>query len=127
MEFNDFKIGDKVKTNLGDIATIKEMRVSTKSLLLEDINDEMKTQWICYPENIVMTIDRKPTDNVNHPDHYTQGEIETIDVIEYLTRGLEGIDAVCMGNVIKYVMRCNYKNGWEDIEKAKWYLDKFME
>ena len=31
MEFSDFKIGDKVKTNLGDIGTIKEMRVSTKS------------------------------------------------------------------------------------------------
>jgi len=127
MEFNDFKIGDRVKTNLGDIGTIKEMRVSTKSLLLEDINDEMKTQWICYPENIVMTIDRKPTNSVNHPDHYTQGEIETIDVIQYLTSDLKGIKAVCIGNVIKYVMRCNYKNGWEDIEKAKWYLDKFLE
>ena len=127
MEFNDFKIGDKVKTNLGDIGTIKEMRVNSKSLLLEDIGDEMKTQWTCYPENIVMVIDRKATDNVNHPDHYTQGEIETIDVIQYLTSDLKGIKAVCIGNVIKYVMRCNYKNGWEDIEKAKWYLDKFLE
>jgi hypothetical protein len=66
-------------------------------------------------------------DNVNHPDHYTQGEIETIDVIEYLTSDLKGIKAVCIGNFIKYVMRCNYKNGWEDVEKAKWYLNKFME
>ena len=65
-------------------------------------------------------------DNVNHPDHYTQGEIETIDVIQHLTSDLKGIKAVCIGNVVKYVMRCNYKNGWEDVEKAKWYLDKFM-
>ena len=65
-------------------------------------------------------------DKVNHPDHYTQGEIETIEVIQYLTSDLKGIKAVCIGNVVKYVMRCNYKNGWEDVEKAKWYLDKFM-
>lgn len=69
----------------------------------------------------------KGHDKVNHPQHYTRGEIETIDVIEYLTRDLRGIKAVCMGNLIKYVMRCNFKNGWEDVEKAKWYLDKFME
>jgi len=127
MEFNDFKIGDKVRTDTGRVARIYDMESCSMSIILEQKNEISKTRWQVYPENIVKIINEKTPDNVNHPDHYTQGDIETIEVIEYLTRGLEGIDAVCIGNVIKYVMRCNYKNGWEDIEKAKWYLDKFLE
>ena len=42
-------------------------------------------------------------DNVNHPSHYTQGAIECIDAIKEATKGLFGIEAVCTGNIIKYV------------------------
>lgn len=66
-------------------------------------------------------------DNVNHPKHYTQGEIETIDKIKYLTEDFNGIEAVCIGNFIKYIDRCNLKGGMEDLEKAKWYLDRFLD
>jgi hypothetical protein len=31
------------------------------------------------------------------------------------------------GNVIKYVSRERYKNGVEDLKKAKWYLDRLIE
>ena len=68
----------------------------------------------------------KTVDNVNHPQHYQANGIETIDVIEAWTDGLDGILAVCTANVIKYISRWNKKNGIEDLEKAKWYLDRLI-
>ncbi len=68
----------------------------------------------------------KPSDNINHPNHYTTGKVECIDAIEAATEGLTGIQAVCTGNVIKYVWRWRRKNGVEDLRKARWYLDKLI-
>jgi hypothetical protein len=65
-------------------------------------------------------------DNINHPSHYTQGKIECIDAIEESTKGLLGISAVCVANVIKYIWRYKFKNGIEDLKKARWYLDKLI-
>jgi len=65
-------------------------------------------------------------DNVNRPSHYTQGKIECIDAIEESTKGLIGISAVCVANVIKYIWRYKFKNGIEDLKKARWYLDKLI-
>lgn len=62
-------------------------------------------------------------DNVNHPNHYkTKNGLETIQVIEAFTDGLEGIEATDTGNVIKYICRWKKKNGLEDLKKAQWYL-----
>jgi len=63
-------------------------------------------------------------DNVNHPAHYISDKgIETISVIEAFTDGLNGIEAVCTGNALKYLCRWPKKNGLEDLEKAAWYLN----
>ena len=61
----------------------------------------------------------QPHDPVNHPSHYTQGGIETIDFIEAKGLGYN------LGNVIKYITRADYKgNRIEDLQKAKWYLER---
>ena len=49
------------------------------------------------------------SDLVNEPEHY-QGSVECIDAIEAATAGLEGIEAVCTANVLKYVWRWKKKN-----------------
>ena len=74
------------------------------------------------------TIEEPKTDMVNHPSHYTQGEIECIEAIKYINNKLhtEGYEGYCLGNFIKYIWRCNYKNGWEDIDKAIFYLDELL-
>lgn len=59
-------------------------------------------------------------DPVNSPAHYTQGEMEVITAIEGL-----GLD-YHQGNVLKYVARYRYKNGLEDLRKAKWYIDRMI-
>ena len=67
-------------------------------------------------------------DVVNHPKHYTQGEIECIDAIKYINNKLhmKGFEGYCLGNFIKYIWRRKIKNGWEDIDKAIFYLDKLL-
>ena len=67
-------------------------------------------------------------DNVNHPAHYQSKKgIETIDIIEACVEDLTGIEAVCTGNVIKYISRWKKKNGLEDLKKAQWYLNKLID
>lgn len=65
-------------------------------------------------------------DNVNHPDHYTQGGVEAIDAITAATVNKTGIEAVCVANVIKYLWRYELKNGEEDVKKAQWYLNRLV-
>lgn len=66
-------------------------------------------------------------ETVNHPNHYqTESGLETIDVIEAFCDGLEGIEAFCTGNAIKYLCRWNKKNGIEDLGKAEWYLQRLI-
>lgn len=66
----------------------------------------------------------KGSDNVNHPGHYEQAcSIECIDAME-LAFGPEAVLYFSLCNAFKYTWRWKYKNGAEDLEKAKWYLKK---
>ena len=78
--------------------------------------------------NTQKKIEEPKEDMVNHPPHYTQGKIECIEVIKYINDMLhtEGYEGYCLGNFIKYIWRCNFKNGWEDIDKAIFYLDELL-
>jgi len=59
------------------------------------------------------------TDLVNHPPHYKGKKFESIDIIEDFELGF------CLGNSIKYILRCNKKgNKIQDLKKAIWYLER---
>jgi hypothetical protein len=60
------------------------------------------------------------TDVVNHPPHYKDGGIETIDFIEAKKFNYN------LGNVIKYLTRAGKKSECpiEDLKKAQWYLGR---
>jgi len=61
-------------------------------------------------------------DPVNHPQHYTLGGIEVIEAIEAWALGFH------LGNVVKYVARAAHKGSYlEDLQKARWYLDREIE
>ena len=53
--------------------------------------------------------------------HYSNLAIEPIDFI------IENNLGFCEGNVIKYISRWKAKNGVEDLEKARWYIDFLIE
>lgn len=65
------------------------------------------------------------SDNVSRPSHYVEGwsnGAEVIDLTEHLS--------FCAGNVVKYVCRAGRKDPdkyVEDLEKARWYLDREIE
>lgn len=64
-------------------------------------------------------------DVVTHPEHY-QGKVECIDCLEAATEGLNGIEAVCTANAIKYLYRWKRKNGVTDLKKCRWYVDHLI-
>ena len=58
-------------------------------------------------------------DQVNHPEHYRVGGIETIDFIEKKNLGYN------LGNAVKYISRADHKgNRLQDLQKAQWYLSR---
>jgi hypothetical protein len=66
-------------------------------------------------------------ERVNHPPHYNAGGIECIDALEAATSGLQGIEAFCTANAIKYLWRWKLKNGEEDLRKAVWYIERIIQ
>ena len=65
---------------------------------------------------------------VSHPDHYqTKNGMETIKVIEAFTEGLNGIEAACTANILKYACRWKKKNGIQDLEKIIWYTQHLID
>ena len=64
---------------------------------------------------------------VSHPDHYNSGKFEVIDIIDEFTKDLSGTEAVCTGNAIKYILRWKKKGGYQDVEKAMWYLQHMLD
>ena len=65
-------------------------------------------------------------DMVNSPPHYNQTGIECIHAISAATG--DGFKYYLQGNILKYLWRFDYKDKpIEDLEKAKWYLDKLIE
>lgn len=63
-------------------------------------------------------------DPVNHPEHYTSGDIECIDAIKAALG--DNYKYYVQGNVLKYIWRFNHKNGLEDLKKARFYLDDLI-
>lgn len=75
------------------------------------------------PEGRQICIGCENNDNVNHPAHYTDGNIEVIDFIEDKQLGFH------LGNAVKYISRAGKKNKSkiiEDLEKAIWYIKRYI-
>lgn len=66
------------------------------------------------------------TDIVNYPSHYETGKFECIEVMTE-TLGADAVKDFCICNAFKYLYRFKRKNGIEDVKKAKWYINKYLE
>lgn len=65
-------------------------------------------------------------DNVNHPNHYANSNIECIAAME-AAYGTEAVMHFCQCNAFKYQWRFDKKNGTEDLLKCQWYQNKYIE
>lgn len=90
--------------------------------------------WIPIPKigeyRDVADISMEPAvkpDAVNHPAHYkSAGGLECIDAM-IAAMGIEKVRNGCECNTFKYIWRHDKKGGLEDMEKARWYIDKYIE
>jgi len=139
---NKTKLAKKAKS-LDKPITLKEIKAATKRIQ-DELSSEPNWKTIAFSSSDIpfyedsvtdMTPNRmaelqiemfepnervefKP-DAVNHPAHYKVGGIETIDFIEAKKLGYN------IGNVVKYLTRADHKgNRKQDLEKAKWYLER---
>lgn len=73
---------------------------------------------------VPVSISKFKVDMVNHPPHYNYATIEPIDVIEDWNLPYH------LGNALKYISRAGHKENnseIQDINKAIWYLKRYIE
>ena len=105
--------------------------VDCKDCVVKEICDSITGRFTENKDAIkkayeILTQPDTKEDAVNHPKHYETGKFECIDVMVE-TQGKEAVKAFCLCNAFKYLYRHKSKNGLEDIKKARWYLDKYLE
>lgn len=143
MEIKDLKIGDKVSVEVGsqqfkdtddekwvyetifgtaEVTKVNETYEYANVIFENGTYGEINADVEWYPIPSSTKID-----NVNNPSHYTYGDIEVIDYIEQVTKDYPPQLAFAIGNAIKYISRAVHKNGKEDLEKARWYLQRAYE
>jgi len=106
------KLTDEQATRLADNMKRPKMRMLSVSTSNESFAER------------VYAVTKGMVDAVNHPPHYKDGGIETIDYIEAKGLGYH------LGNAVKYISRAGKKGtnqGLEDLKKAQWYLNRAIE
>ncbi|MRF37155.1 DUF3310 domain-containing protein [Staphylococcus sp. KY49P] len=126
----DLKVGYKIKI-LGEEMTGEVTEITnngkTAEIQVDDgvyrvINDNYDftiIEWNAVP--------KYAEDTVNHPSHYNYGEIEVIDYCDQVCKTYPPELAPYVFNAIKYLSRANYKNGQEDIAKAKYFVQRLFD
>ena len=101
-------------------ATGSSVVAATDEKLLQSANNFLE---MCRETGALIGEGTVAEDNINSPKHYRLPglNIESIDII----RAILGkyFKWFCLGNIIKYILRAEKKNGLEDYKKARKYLD----
>lgn len=115
---------------------LEELKELVASLGWFSFNGEFNQSFVDSLRNVQSKISdleesiSKPTrlcDSVNHPVHYNASraycdcgqQIEAITVIRHMN--------FVLGNAMKYIWRADHRNGIEDIKKAIWYLQDYVD
>jgi hypothetical protein len=135
-QMSKFKVGDLVKV-VGPIGSARGS-IGEEGKIISVLNEgylahckDRLTDYkgICYTVNGWLysedALELIGGDNVESPSHYGQGKIECIEYIrDFLTK--EEYIGYLRGNIAKYMHRWRYKNGEEDLKKARWYLEELI-
>lgn len=126
--------GVKCNKNWGDTLGLLEnakefLKFRPSRLTVVKINEEelekFKNQDVVWEP--VSDYKKAKHDAVNSPVHYQLNvngqKLEVKDLIKAVVKGMDGTKGYYVGNVIKYILRAEKKNGIEDYKKARKYLD----
>lgn len=140
MSIKDLSVGEYIKLSdsnnkqrYGKVLNVYQGVFYLKYVALVEINGfgtieiDDSYDFISVPKPTSKEVEKTLDDKVNHPSHYTYGDIEIIDFIEQVTKDYKPELAFAIGNAIKYISRANRKNGKEDLDKARWYLNRAFE
>ena len=100
-DFNDFELWSK------------QIEDKTESMRLNNQTNDLQQ--------------RKRKDNINSPSHYNYGDIEVIDYCDQVCKQYPPELAPYVFNAIKYLSRSEFKNGKEDIDKAKYFVQRLFD
>jgi len=95
---------------------------SENPMTIGDVEEQLKfNEYLSNQKEI-----GEAKDNVNKPNHYHSGNIDVIKFSEenFSKEEQKGFHRI---NAIKYITRYDRKNGVEDLNKAKFYIDKLIE
>lgn len=123
------KTTEKPKRKAKKSKPCQELTEEEKDLNGVDSFEELKQRQ--HPEgglhlyNVQVSNPKPEDDKINHPKYYTSGDIECIDALK-ASMSRDEFRGFLKGNVQKYIWRYSQKNGVEDLEKARWYLDRLI-
>lgn len=115
--------------------TISEEKFEEVTLFIQEViklyfenesNEPIKNAPTEIEEAVEGTESKEKPDMVNHPPHYMHCSFECIEVMKALASS-EQFFGYCALNALKYLWRFKFKNEREDVEKARWYLEKLKE
>lgn len=86
--------------------------------MMGDPRNQQATRSPTEAYEIGVQAQKAAPDNINQPKHYKShpSGVECITITEHMS--------FLRGNAMKYLWRADHKNGLEDLEKARWYLDR---
>jgi len=117
------KVGDKVWVQ------VKVLEVASGSV---HVSGHSRASWWMFAEHCKPVepdaVEQQPTSDPVNPSHYKQFPAEVIDIIEAaIAKAPNNKAAGLHWQVLKYALRCWFKNGIEDLKKARWYLDRLIQ
>lgn len=127
------KYGKVTRSDIYELSGLSSAFSDNNYYIPEDAIREAKIEYdeyngeyhLEFPETIFM--DWSKNDPVNHPGHYTSGNVECIDAIEAILEAhSDPVAGWLTAQCVKYLWRWQLKNGLEDLEKARFYLDRLI-
>lgn len=128
----DSEIGNRLTQSRNDAyAFYSQENANSKfrEIAKEFAGDDYMVELLAHDDTKFSNYMNQPieeTDPVNHPSHYESGKFECIEVMEEAL-GYDAVRDFCICNAFKYLYRHKRKNGYEDIKKAQWYINKYIE
>lgn len=134
LEFDDDDKNKAVIDSVGNLYTITdenyfddwEQHMKDITVSVKQSNDENEIYRNIERRSVDLQ-QRKRNDTVNHPSHYNYGDIEVIDYCDQVCKQYSPELAPYVFNAIKYLSRANHKNGREDIDKARYYVQRLFD
>ena len=116
-------VSSPAETSLGSGGTVDKT-------WFESVEDSGCVDGVCpVPWAVTKSPIAPKGDPVNHPEHYTAGKVEVIEILEQAVQDApDPISGGLLWQTLKYLLRLWYKNNMlQDAKKARWYLNRLID